>query len=233
MRFNSNTSILVCMRCNENINFGQKGCVSSLTPKLHFNIQEEVFGFPHLPLKIHYTGIGIKLSGIEVVFFISFVDCKDYVVSGISRRGTNSENMSWNNNVCLEIKLIISNAERSVLAIQIVEAVDTFTSPERREIGNIQHFSNWDCEGQLLDSMQSSRKPVSGVKQYMAGLNITDCTISSCLLFLYNSHYDNATIKVTANYQNVMNLKTSPENCNELKGMLRKLLCTDWSGNER
>lgn len=135
----------VRMSCDENVNFGKKSSVCSLTPQFHFNIQQKVFRLFHLSLKIDNARVRVQPSSAEVVFFISLVDSKDYVVSSVGRWGSNTENMSWDHDVGLEVQLVIGNAHRGVLAVQVIKTTDAFTPPKGRER---KHVSDHGTAGQ-------------------------------------------------------------------------------------
>lgn len=122
----------VRMSCDENVNFGKKSGVCSLTPQFHFHIQQKVFRLLHLSLKIDDACVRVQPSSAEVVFFISLDDSKDYVVSSIGRRWSNTKNVSWDHDVSLEVQLVVGDAHRGVLAVQIVKTTDSFTPPEIR-----------------------------------------------------------------------------------------------------
>lgn len=84
-----------------------------------------------MSLKIDNARVRVQPSSAEVVFFISLVDSKDNVVSSIGRRWSNTENMSWDHDIGLEVQLVIGNAHRGILAVQIIKTTDSFTPPKR------------------------------------------------------------------------------------------------------
>ena len=84
-----------------------------------------------MPLKIDNARVRVQPSRAEVVFFVSLVDSKDYVVSSIGRRWSDTENMSWDHDVGLEVQLVIGDAHRGILAVQVIKTTDSLTPPKR------------------------------------------------------------------------------------------------------
>lgn len=66
--------------------------------------------------------------------------------------------MSRDYNVSLEIKLIESNSQGGVLAVQITEAVDTFTPPEKT--GKMEIFSIVKTAFQKIQHLGDSEGPL-------------------------------------------------------------------------
>lgn len=87
-----------------------------------------------MSLEVDDARVRVQPSRAEVVLLVPLVDGEDYVVSSVGRRWPNTENMSWDHDIGLEVQLVIGNAHRGVLAVQVIKTTDSFTP-------HVRHFS--------------------------------------------------------------------------------------------
>lgn len=96
--------------CDEHVDAGQESCESSLTQQLHFHVNEEVPRLSHLPLQVHCACEAVKLPCAEVAILISSQDADDDVVTRVGGRGSDAEDLSWDDDVGLEAQLVVCDA---------------------------------------------------------------------------------------------------------------------------
>lgn len=102
------TSHRVC--CDEHVDASQESCESSLTQQLHFHVNEEVPCILHLPVQVHGTREAVELPRAEVAFLVSARDADDDVVARVGGRGSDAEDLSWDDDVGLEAQLVVCDA---------------------------------------------------------------------------------------------------------------------------
>lgn len=102
------TSHGVC--CDEHVDAGQESCESSLTQQLHFHVDEEVPWLPHLPVQVHCAREAVELPSAEVSFLVSARDADDDVVARVGGRGSDAEDLCWDDDVGLEAQLVVCDA---------------------------------------------------------------------------------------------------------------------------
>lgn len=166
------------MSCDENVNFGKKSSVGSLPPQFHFHIQQEVFGLLDLPLQVHDARVGVEPAGAEVALLVALGDGEDDVVPGVGRGGPDPEDVGWDHDVGLEVELVVGDAHRGVLALQVVEAVDAFTPPGEGEGRHLQWPGN----------SREKHKPRSAAKDRTNRSPKPRSATSSCLFRSPSAH---------------------------------------------
>lgn len=102
------TSHGVC--CDEHVDAGQERCESSLTQQLHFHVDEEVPWFLHLSVQVHSAREAVELACAKVAFFVSVRNADDDVVARVGGRGSDAEDLSWDDDVGLEAQLVVRDA---------------------------------------------------------------------------------------------------------------------------
>lgn len=102
------TSHGVC--CDEHVDAGQESCECSLTQQLHFHVDEEVPCLLHLPVQVHGAREAVELPRAEIAFLVSARDADDDVVARIGGRGSDAEDLSWDDDVGLEAQLVVRDA---------------------------------------------------------------------------------------------------------------------------
>lgn len=132
----------VGMSCDENVDFGKKSGVGSLPPEFHFHIQQEVFGLLDLALQVDDARVGVEPAGAEEALLVALGDGEDDVVPGVGGRRPDAEDVGWHHDVGLEVELVVGDAHRRVLALQVVEAADALTPPEERGKRHLQWPGN-------------------------------------------------------------------------------------------
>lgn len=130
------------MSCDENVDFGKKSGVGSLPPEFHFHIQQEVFGLLDLALQVDDAGVGVEAAGAEEALLVAAGDGERDAVPGVGGRGPDAEDVRWHHDVGLEVELVVGDAHRRVLALQVVEAADALTPPGDRGERHLQWPGN-------------------------------------------------------------------------------------------
>lgn len=84
-------------------------------------------------MQVHRACVGIQLPCAKVVRLISLRDANNNIVSGVGGRGSDAEDLSRDDNVGLEAKVIVSDSQRRGLALQIAGTADSLTASTRTE----------------------------------------------------------------------------------------------------
>lgn len=109
---------------DEDVDTGLEGGECSLPPELHLGRDEEIPWTLDLPVKVHSARVRVELPGAEVVLLIALRDGHNDVVPRVCRRGSDSEDLSRNDDVGLEAEVVVGDPQRRVLAVQVVGATD-------------------------------------------------------------------------------------------------------------
>lgn len=92
-------------------------------------------------MEVHSTRVGVELPGAEVVLLVPLRDGDDDVVSGVSGRRPDAEDLSGDDDVGLEAEVVVGDSQRGVLTVQIIGAADPLTA-------RVRHFAvvGWAAE---------------------------------------------------------------------------------------
>lgn len=124
------------MACDEDVDAGVEGGERPLPPQLHLHVDEEVPRAFDLPLQVHGAGVGVQLPRAEVVVLVALRDADDDVVPRVRWGGSDTEDLSGDDDVGLEAEVVVGDSERRVLTLQVVGTADPLAAPAQE--GRIQ-----------------------------------------------------------------------------------------------
>lgn len=104
--------------CDEDIDTGEEGGDGALAQQLHLHVDEEVTWATRLPLQVHSSGKAVESACAKVTFFVAAWDANDDVITCVGRRGTDTEDLRWDDDVSLETKLVVGDADWHALALR-------------------------------------------------------------------------------------------------------------------
>lgn len=78
-------------------------------------------------MQVDSARVGVELACAEVVLFVAARNADDDVVSGIGWRWSNTEDLCWDDGVCLEAQVVVGDPQRRVLALNKVRTADPLT----------------------------------------------------------------------------------------------------------
>lgn len=101
----------------EDVDAGEEGVDGALSQQLHLYVDEEVTRAMRLPLQVHGSGKAVESACAKVTFFIATWDANNDVITCVGWRGADAEDLRWDDDVSLEAKLVIGDADWQVLAL--------------------------------------------------------------------------------------------------------------------
>lgn len=75
-------------------------------------------------MQVHGARVRVELPGAEIVLLVALRDGHDDVVPRVCGRGSDPEDLSWDDDVGLEAEVVVGDPQRRVLAVQVVGAAD-------------------------------------------------------------------------------------------------------------
>lgn len=104
--------------CDEDIDAGKECGDGALAQQLHLHVNEEVTWAMRLPLQVHGSSKAVEPACAKVTFFVSSWNANDDAITRVGRRGANTEDLRRDDDVSLEAKLVIGDANWHVLALR-------------------------------------------------------------------------------------------------------------------
>lgn len=98
-------------------------------------------------MQIHGPREAVELPRAEVAFLVSARDADDDVVARVGGRGSDAEDLSWDDDVGLEAQLVVRDAQRHGLALLEVGA--TYSLAASKSMGDVSVLVR-NSEGVLL-----------------------------------------------------------------------------------
>lgn len=102
---------------DEDVDLGEEGAERAFPEQLHLHVDQEVFGLFDLSLQEDGARVSVQFPGAEEALLVSSDDADGDVVSGVTGRRSDPENLGGNDDVGLEAELIVCDPDRRVLTV--------------------------------------------------------------------------------------------------------------------